>query len=274
MRVTFWSPIHGQAAATSNMMVVAFLAGIEHRKRSIITQTQFNNNNLEAPLVGSNVRNSVAENFFRGTGIDTLIRSFKASQVTKDDVENCCISNENTNVSLLPGTSKSNRSYFDDEMEKTLLRLFNQVDQLYDMMFIDVNSGNNPLSMEIIKSSDLVIINLPQNCHVIDDFFEYQKDQIKGEVFYLFGNYDNNSRYNIKNLRRRYRKYITKDNSGVIPHNTLYLDAQNDGKVVDFIKNNINCRESDSNYYFMEKSKSATSKIIKFASAIKNKKAR
>jgi hypothetical protein len=274
MRITFWSPIHGQAAVTSNMLVVAFLSGILHKKKSIITQTQFNNNNLEGPLVGSNLKNRSAEDYFRGTGLDTLIRSFKAAHVTLNDVENCCISFQNTNVSLLPGTTKINRAHFNDEINKAILGLLNQIDDLYDITFLDVNSGENPVSMEIVKKSDLVVVNLPQNIHVSDDFFENQQKKLEtgGEFFYLFGNYDCDSRYNINMLRKRYKKYVNKENSGAIPHNALYLDAQNSGSVSEFIKLNINCKKSDVNYYFIEKSCSATNKIIKKINAIKIKK--
>lgn len=265
MRITFWSPIHGQATVTSNMVVIALLSGIIYKMRCIMTQTQFNNNNLEAPLVGERLKNDNSEDYFRGTGIDALIRNFKAAQVKYEDVENCCISFPNTNVSLLPGTAKNNKSYFDDEMNKVLLKLLAQIDSLYDFIFLDVNSGANELSKDIMLSSDLVVVNLPQNIHVIEEYMSCQDSLmkgLKGDIFYLIGNYDNSSRYNISNLRRRYHKYMNKNNSGVIPHNTLYLDSQNDSRVVEFIKDNVNCREPDCNYYFMKKAKSATRKII------------
>lgn len=272
MKIAFWSPIHGQATTTSNMITVAFLSGIIHKKKCIITQTQFCNNNLEAPLVGSNLKNRSSEDFFRGMGLDALIRSFKAAPVDFNTAENCCISFANTNVSLLPGTAKVNWNHFYDEANKSLPQLINQIDLLYDITFLDLNSGDNPISMEIIRNADLVVVNLPQNIHIIEDYFTNQREKIKGEAFYLIGNYDCDAKYNLSTIRKKYHKFISKDNSGAVPYNTLYLDAQNESRVVDFIRDNINCKKSDSNYYFMERSKSATAKIIKAADAIKTKK--
>jgi hypothetical protein len=105
-----------------------------------------------------------------------------------------------------------------------------------------------------MADSDLVVVNLSQNMGMLDIFFPYYRELIRSKVFYLFGNYDVDSKYNINNIRRRYWKEITLVNSGVIPYNTEFLDAQCDGRVCEFIRENLGCNKNDHNRFFIKKS--------------------
>jgi len=265
MKIVYWSPVHGQAGTTSNILATALITGMVYKKRCLLTQTHFNFNNLEAPLVGSNSKNAASFEYFRDVGIDALVRSFKAAKLNKEVLENCCISLPNTNVSLLPGTSKNNKDSFEYEMDAVFLNLMRTIEDIMGVVFVDVSSGNNPLSFKIMNDSDLVVINLSQNMGMTDAFFTYYIELIHSKVFYLFGNYDGNSKYNINNIRRRYWKSITPMNSGVIPYNTAYLDAQCDGRVNEFIRENMGCGKNDQNQYFIKKVRKATEKIVKLA---------
>ncbi|MDF2539268.1 MAG: hypothetical protein K0S76_2289 [Herbinix sp.] len=265
MIIAFWSPIHGQAGTTSNILTTAMIAGLFYKKKSLLTQTHFNFNNLEAPLVGSNLKNTSSNDFFRDVGLDALIRSFKAAKLNKEILDNCCISFPNMNVSLLPGTSKRNKESFEFDMDMVLINLLRTVETMTDLLFVDISSGNNALSFKIITEADLTVINLSQNVGIIDSYFQTFENQIPGKHFFLFGNYDDNSKYNINNIRRRYLKFITPLNSGVIPYNTAFLDAQCDGRVTDYFRENIGSGKNDPNYYFIQRASKSASKIIKFA---------
>lgn len=275
MKIAFWSPVHGQAGTTSNILATAMIAGMVYRNKCILAQTHFNFNNLEAPLVGSNSKNEASSDYFRDVGLDALVRSFKAAKLNNEVLENCCISLPNTNVSLLPGTAKSNKESYEYEMDIVLLNLLRTIEEFSGIVFVDLSSGRHPLSLKIMADSDLIVVNLSQNMGIVDAYFTHYKELIQGKVFYLFGNYDGNSKYNINNIRRRYRKDITSTNSGVIPYNTSYLDAQCDGKVNVFLKNNLECSKNDENHFFMRKATKATEKIMKLAgvtSGIKERK--
>ncbi|HWT27082.1 MAG TPA: hypothetical protein VN131_04015 [Mobilitalea sp.] len=264
MKIVFWSPVHGQTGTTSNILVTSLITGMLFRKSSVLTQTHFNYNNLEAPLVGCNSKNTASAEYFRDVGLDALVRSFKAAKLDKEVLDNCCITLPNTKVSLLPGTSKSNRDSFEYEMSFVLLNLLQAVEELKDIVFIDVCSGDNPLSMQVIADSDLTVVNLSQNMNVVETFLTAYKDKLKSKLFYLFGSYDDKSKYNINNIRRRFRKYITSANSGVIPYNTGYRDAQCDGKVTDFIMDNMACEKGDENEFFIQNAKKSTEKLLKY----------
>lgn len=265
MIIAYWSPVHGQAGTSSNILATALITGMVHKKKSILTQTHFNFNNLEAPLIGSNSKNSICSEYFRDVGLDTLIRSFKSSKLTRETLDNCCISLKNTNISLLPGTSKMNKDSFDYEMDTVFLNLLRTMEEIAGIIFVDINSGNHPLSLKIMENSSLTVVNLSQNIGIVDTFISNYSDKIRSKVFYLFGNYDSNSKYNLNNIQRRYWKWITPLNSGVIPYNTDFLDAQCDGRVIEFMRNNIEAIKSDKNGFFIHKAQKAAEKILRLS---------
>lgn len=271
MKIIFWSPLPGQAGTTSNILAVSLYAGLLYKKQILLTQTHFNYSNLEAPLVGSNLKVKETSEYFMDVGLDALIRNFKAAKLDNDIIDNCCISLPNTRLSLLPGTSKINRESFEYELNSVILNLLRVIEKSGHFIFADVSSGDNPISMKIINASDLVVINLSQNISVMDDLFKKYNQLIPKKVFYLIGNYDKNSKYNINNIRRRYRKYINIYNSGVIPYHTKYLDALCDGRVIEFLMENLNCAKKDENWYFINQIKNTTRKLMRMAGVILEK---
>ncbi len=265
MKILFWSPIHGQAGTTSNILATSMITGILYRKKAVLTHTQFHFNNLEAPIVGANAYDTASKDYFREVGVDTVIRCFKAAKLDKDTLENCCIALENTNILLLPGTSKSIREAFEYEMESVMSNLLTAIESIYGVVFVDISSGQNPLSKRLIAEADLTVVNLSQNMGIVEDYLRKYATTMPEKLFYLFGKYDCNSKYNISNIRRKYHKSINRFNSGVIPYNTGFMDAQVDGKTVKFIRDNLKCNKKDDNYYFVLKAKSATEKILRLA---------
>lgn len=265
MKIAFWSPVHGQAGTSSNIMGMALCAGMLYRKSSILMQTHFGMNNLEAPLVGSNTKSKASSEYFRDVGLDALVRNFKSSRLSQEMLYNCCITLLGTNVSLLPGTAKNNIKAYEHEMEQVLLPLLKTMEDFTQLLLIDVNSGYHPIALKILGACELKVINLSQNMDILEAYLSNIPIQLGANVFYLFGNYDENSKYNIHNLRRRYFKHITASNSAVIPYHTHYRDSQSDGKVVEFIKSNLYCNNKDENYSFSHQLQKAVSKILKAA---------
>ena len=271
MKVLFWAPVHGQAGNTSNLLAIALITGIYFRKKGLITQTHFGFNNLEAPLLEANADNKQYKKFFRDIGIDALARNFKMERLSREWLDYCCADIINTNMTLLPGTTQTVRESFDYEMDLIMLPLIKVIETYVGNIFIDVCSGRNPLSMKLMEEADIVVINLSQNKNIIDLFFENYKDLIPKKVFYLIGNYDYRSKYNLSNIRRRYPGYINSKNSGVIPYNTGYRDSQIDGKIVDFIRTNLLCNKTDPNYYFIQKAIRSTEKILRLVGVVVEK---
>lgn len=240
-KILFWSPYHGQGQ-TSNLYVIALIFGILHRKRVLMMQTHFKNNNLESPLVGHNVDQDTKEGkIFEGIGLDMAITYNNMNKLSQKTLEHCCLTFSDSSILLMPGTNTKNKETFDRDIGNAVNRMVMDVDGYVDLVLIDSNSGEDELSMRLMTISDMVVVNLTQRRYVLEKFFsEYGERLIKDKkVFYIFGDYDDNSSYNINNCRKKYSKFITSNNSGVIPYCTKFMDAQNESNVMKFLQNGL-----------------------------------
>ncbi|MBO4510206.1 MAG: hypothetical protein J5718_02545 [Lachnospiraceae bacterium] len=243
MKIAFWSPLHG-TGASSGLLAVAVALSILDSKKIVVSQTHYNLNNLERPLLGS-IGNG---DFFRDTGVDALLRFFKSGNITEEHIENCSIKMSET-LYLLAGTKTTNREGFESSMHKgMLLHIFSCLEKYFDMVLVDTNSGNNELSMRVVEECDAVVVSLRQNRDMLDSFFESGLFEDK-HIFYMFPDFDPESRYSMHNLRTLYKK-MNSGNSSFLPHNTGYMDAICDEKVLKFISSNIDADKTVQDYAF------------------------
>lgn len=235
-KIIFWSPYHGQGQ-TSNIHATAFIMSLLHKKRVLMMQTHFNKNNLELPLVGQMLHENDKRELFCDIGLDVAVTYSNMNKLNGKMLESCCLTFSNTSLLLLSGTETKNRETFDRDIGKSLTNVIKDADACVDVVLIDSNSGNDELSFRIMPIADLIVINLTQRRYVLDHFFNDYGEHFSNnnKVFYLFGDYDDNSSFNINNCRQKYKQYIKSYNSGVIPYCTNYMDAQNECDVVNFM---------------------------------------
>ncbi len=239
-RLLFWSPGHGQGQ-TSNLQVIALTLGLLHKKKVLMMQTCLHNNNLEVPLVGGSIDMEENSSLFQEIGLDTAVTYSRMNKMNARALSSCCLTFPGTSLLLLPGTQAASRDTFDRDVAGEINRLVREAEDYLDFVLIDSGSGDNPLSSQLGESADLIIINLTQRRHVIHQFFrKYGENLLKhAKVFYLFGGYDSNSAYNIHNCRRKYSRYLNRNNSGIIPYCTKLMDAQNEGSMLPFMKKGL-----------------------------------
>lgn len=262
--------MQGQTGVSSNTLAVSCILGLQSRKKTLITHTHYEHNNLEAPLIGMNA-NEFSEkqikDLFIDVGIDALIRNFKAESLQQEIIESCCISFPNTNILLLPGSTQKNKSFFQHNVENMIPTLIGKMEPFFDVIVTDVISGRNELSFQLMEQADLVVVNLSQNIKLIEQYFTlFHKDisDISKRIFFLFGNYNDNSKYNIHNIRRKYHKYFNHRNSGVIPSSCLFLDAQNDNRLIEFIQNGLQSEQEEEQSKFILKAMTAAEKMLEY----------
>lgn len=261
MKIGFWSPLHGQTC-TANMVAIALVTALRYSRKTVITQTHYNLNNLEAPVVGKRV--TTDKEYFSDIGYDALQRHLLSGPLTEEIVENCMTTIIEKKINLLVGTKQMSRDIYLEESTKVMISILRALDQYHDVVFVDVNSGNNENSMQVLKEVDMIVVNLRQNKAMIESFFEQYADYgIPTEkFFFLFGMYDDDSRYTLKNIRRKYSE-IKKNNSAVVPYNVQYSDAFSDHRVQQYIERNLYAEEDNTSKYFIDSVNDAASKILK-----------
>ena len=257
MKIAFWSLLHG-SGATSSLLAVASAWSLLHSKKTVVTQTHYNLNNLERPLLGT----VGSGEFFRDTGIDALIRHFKSGAIAEDHIRNCSIK-IGEHLYLLAGTKTNNREGFENGIARSMmLHIMSAIEKFYDVVFIDTNSGDNRYSMKVIEECDLTVVCFRQNRQLLDYYFE--KNPIEGKkVFYLFPDYDIESKYSLHNIMHLYKE-INRENSYFLPHDTGYMDAICDEKVMKYMDTKLSLEGFQTEDAFLSALRKVLEKIEAF----------
>lgn len=264
MKIAFWSPLHG-VGGTAGMLAITLAVATAGDRSILLTQTHYSMNYLEGPLVGE-IDGPQGNEYFRDTGVDAVIRYFKAGMLSKEVMDNCSIDIA-SGLSLLTGTKQSSRRTYDDSVLRRIVGyVLNAAEDYYDWVVVDTNSGYSSSSLETVQSADVVVVTLRQNRDMLDELFaneEFRKLN-SDRIFYLFGSYDSDSKYNLNNLRHIYRQ-INADNSGGLPHSTAYMDALCDRKAMKYITANL-VAEDYGDTEFFKALKDVSRKITAMAS--------
>lgn len=245
MQVSFWSNYH-QLGTTYNMIAVAILTALEYRLRVLMAHAHFDRSALESAFVEKRyIRQELTD--LSDTGIDALSRVIKFNKLEKDEISSYTTTILKNRLDLLFGTRSTNRDIHLSNMKDAIQLILQSAGRFYDLVFIDTAPGYSEITMKILEQSDLIVANLSQNIHALEEFLS-ECDAIREKTMLLLGKYDENSRYNLKALRKRFNLSQVQ----VVPYDTGYADACMDSKAVDFFIRNLPADKDDIHYRFIQ----------------------
>ncbi len=250
LKIAFWSPVPGQSGVTSNMLAVAVMSSMILKKSTLLLHNHFYDKSLERAVFGKDT----GIDMFADIGLDSLSRNIKISELNEDIINNSSISLYNNRIHILPGTTKENKNLFESELSQNLPSIINSINKFYDLVFMDLVPGSEATSKRMKEDADLIVVNLPQNKNVIDDYLS-KYHLPKDKTVYLIGKYNGNSRYNLTNLERSY--HCLKNKTAVIPYNVEFMDALIDGKLMNYTMKNMVNGKGEDNLIFMKRAKQA-----------------
>lgn len=226
MVVAFYSPMHGQAGTTSNMLSIALLLTLKFNKKICLMEGHFKKNALESMLIKR--PNEDEFSYFEDFGIDLMIRGNVLSQSKEERLLNSSFSFLNNQIHLLPGTRQVNQEIFEESIQPHIIEIIEIADQCHDMVFIDMNASKDRWTNQILKRADLIVVNISQNPWLIQQFDERSEQE---KFLYLIGNYDKKSQFNQTNLRYLF-PFLSKKNTIAIPYNVIWRDAIYDARSI------------------------------------------
>lgn len=149
-----------------------------------------------------------------------------------------------------------------NEIYQNYCKVLQVANQYYDIVLVDLDGRlNMEMKKQILEISDLNIYVTTQKLSDIENYINLKnKDKnlnsLKNSV--LIAKYDNDSKYNKKNLG----KYLEeKGELLVIPYNTLYFEASEEANVMDLFLKLSNIKDNtDKNYFFMKE----VQKVVEF----------
>ena len=266
--ISFWGMPGKETGRTLSVVALATSMAIDHNYKVLIVSTEYSGKDLNrcfweeeiksknSGMFGPNRNDALEES------VDGLVRVIRSNKSTPEIITNYTKTIFKDRLEVLKSFKGNLNDY--KEISKSYMEIINLARNYYDLVFIDLsNSLKENIREEIIENSNLVITVLNQGLSSINEYLKLKekKPMLKTKKnLVLIGKYDENSKYNIKNITR----YMGEKNKvGVIPYNTLYFEASEESKVVDlFLKMKRFSNTDDKNGFFMKEIKRMSETIV------------
>ena len=261
MKIVFWGGNASRTGTTSNMLLMALSTAQMYQYKTLLMQCRHSLRPMEDALTAGKHQNRIQEeySYFHNMGMDYLIQKSKMGELDEETMEQVFVPVWKDRIFYVPSSEKINKEVFEKNLLFHIRTITSMADRSADFTYFDAGSSKGALTDKIMEEADLIVVTFPQNPEVLDLFFS-ERHLNQEKMFYLIGNYDYNSSYNVKNIRRIYR--IPKTKIGVVPYNVRFQNACYQGKLTRFVKNSLRCKELDGNYYFVKEVLDSGRKIL------------
>ena len=253
--VTFWNNKKEQTGKTLSIAAISTYMAIEHNKRILIVSTGKDDKTLDncfweerkikknLGLFGPNTRVAMEE------GISGLIKIMKSNKLAAENITNYTKIVFKDRLEVLQ-TFKGEQDEY-RELCRMYPDIINLANNYYDLVLVDLDAEvSEDIADQIIKTSNLVVVNLSQRLYSINNFLEVRQDNPifnSKKALLLIGRYDKYSKYTIKNISR----YMNEKNKvSTIPYNTLFFEASEEAKVPDLFLRLRKVSDDDRNEFF------------------------
>lgn len=253
--------MRGKNGVTSNLACISVMCNLMRKQKTLVLENHYNLNNLEHALVGRTEPYYVKEDnyFYNQVGLDNLIMRIHSNLADDNTVAASSIPLLNNSFYYIPQSHITNKEFFEYQFNQVIHPLFHALETFGDMVYVDTAGSDHLSSKVILSESDMVVVNLSQNPRVLSNFFK-NYSSLQEKAVYLIGNYNPESKYNLRNIIRKY--HIDKTKIGVIPYNVDFADALSEGNIIRFLLRNFDCRKHDMNYYFIQEVKKSVVMLL------------
>lgn len=246
MKIVFWDGDYGSIGTTTAMISMAYCVSEACRKKTVVLSMQFSANAMEKYITG---KRKIRESVFEEMGIEQIRRLVKAGIADRDSADSYCYSCSDF-LDFLPGyvACKGHNPVY--EYESVVIKMFEYLEKKYDFVFCDASHTEKGIRQRLFEAADMLVICFPQNIFSLK-FFRKELLPAQLPVFYLFTQYDRNSKQNLNNLRTL-RKELKKNNSSFLPYCTEIKDGCADGALIQTIQKGCFEKASDSLRFFYQ----------------------
>lgn len=256
MKIVFWSPNKGRCHTTSSMLAISSTLAFTSGLRTCVISANSSDKYHTAILGKDSMLNDSISTF----GLDALFRDVKGSALSKSNIEDAAL-DLSARYSVFASASTTDKKLIDNDLMACHSDLFNALDAIYSLVFIDTKGGFSALNQQILAEADLIVICLNQSAYSVNKAFSRCKFGAQNCMF-LIGDYDSGINISPKNLQKKYKE-VTSKNSAVVPHNADFANAMNSGTLYSWMALNQKCKMKDPNYGFFKEVNSASEKLMK-----------
>ncbi|MDO5555291.1 MAG: hypothetical protein Q4G09_01135 [Clostridia bacterium] len=261
--ISFWSNGKEEVGKTSNIVAITTLLGINHNYKILVLDTKYNDSFYEDCYWQEDKTIKLINNYQINieSGIGGLSKAILSNKISPEIITNYTRIVFKDRLEILTDNTVQTEEY--EKHKKIFTDIAKIANKYYDLVFIDIDAQLDERTKHLLlEISDLIIACLPQKIKRINDYMQIKKSNpifIEKQIIPLLGRYDKHSKYNVKNVGR----YI-KEKRGIysISYNTLFFEACNEGKVVDFFIKFRKINAKDRNATFISEITEVTEEII------------
>ncbi|MEK3899300.1 hypothetical protein [Paenibacillus sp. FSL R7-0179] len=262
--IVFWSPVSGQAGTTSNLTAVAALLGLEYTARSVLFGHMASS--FTALEQGFTRTSWQQGDLLSGTdmGVDALLRLVQNQKLQPSMIYNYTLPLLKDRLDMLPGSQRTDESFIITAMP-WLTAMLDMAKRAYDLVLVDGGCGSRSAwTMKLLQEADVLVICLPQNKLVLQQFFQHSSMQelLQSKKHLLvFGQYDRHSTWTVKNLLRQFGKQ--RKAAYPMSYNTGWLDARQHGDGLRYFFRNQQVGKVHDNFNYVQEVRKVTQALIK-----------
>ncbi|MDR0979306.1 MAG: hypothetical protein LBL91_05250 [Lachnospiraceae bacterium] len=253
--VTFWSNNKKQTYQTASMAAIATSLVVNHNFKTLLLSTEPKDTSLVDAFIDTSrddfIKGIMGNKIDMAAGLDGLVKLYTTNKLNPESITDYArIILKGNRLEILPAPEE------EPEQPEIALAAYKDVlltaEKFYNIVFVDLSKGlDNDMSKQILEMSDLVVLTITQGIREINSFIEARESNpvlMSDKIILSIGRYDNYSKYTVKNVARALGNKIL---PYTIPYNTLFFEAFNEGKLLDFFIKFANSTLPNSNTSFM-----------------------
>lgn len=264
--ISFWSNGKTETGKAAAMAAITTFLGVQHNFKILVLDTKYNDYFYQDCYWKEDKTVKMIHNEGSkvniASGISGLTKAILSNKTSPEIITNYTKIVFKDRLEILTDTNILKTDY--ESNKKVFKDIARIASKYYDLVFIDIESNlDDEITSSLLEISDLVVANISQKMRQINDYIKVKKENVMIEnkpVIPLLGKFDKNSKYTAKNVSRYIKE---KETITIIPYNTLFFEACNEGEVADFFIKFRKINPKDKNAFFLKEVKDAAEKIIK-----------
>lgn len=249
--ITFWSNNEKAIGQTVSASLAATVMAMKHNYKVLLISADYNNTTIEDCFGGQESNNDIIKTLIKkpqmnlDSGINGLLKLADNNRITPEIIKDYTKIIFKNRLEVLYSPVNILEDKNNDVMEKFKNIILN-ASRYYDYIIVDLKKGLKcQQQLEILMSSDVIVINIDQGTKTIEKFFEIKEMvSLTNKLIWNICRYDDKSKYNTKNLTRT---ILRKSSIYETHYNTLVLEAAQEGKIVELLIRLKTLKEEDNN---------------------------
>lgn len=241
--ITFWNDNTGKIGQTHSAIAIASFMAVEHNYKILLMSTRYNDKvsfqafGGESAVKTVNLITNNTKSMDLESGLEGMAKLTASNRLAPEMVPNYTkvVYKNRLEVVAAP---RDNKDVDYDRVYNSCKDILNVAKKYYDIVFVDLNNSfDNNNTKEIIKMSDIVILNIEQKPSEIQKLMNLQKDTETfnpKRILKLINNYDRKSKYSSKNIARELGE---KKEILTVPYCNLFSESVQEESAADFFLN-------------------------------------